>query len=1001
MRLSVVFGTLLLICFFYQVQAQFSKIQLPALKKGFASPPDESRPGVYWYFMDGNLSKDGMTRDLEAMKNVSIGTVLFLEVNAGIPRGKVDFLSAEWKQLFVHAVHECERLGMSMVLGIGPGWNGSGGPWVKAEESMQHLVSSSINISGGNKLHILLPVPKPKTPFFGEEVLSDDLRKQRDHFYEDVKVLAFPMIDTSDRIKDVDEKALYYRPPYTSQPGVRQYIAPELNGQNSPSSAIQKDAVIDLTNQLKSDGTLDWNAPPGKWTIMRFGRRNNGSVTRPAPIPGLGFESDKLDTTAISHHLANFTDKLLDEIGIRKKDLKIGLTTLHIDSWEMGAQNWTVHFSEEFRKRRGYDPTPFLPAYAGYIIESREISERFLWDVRQTVQELILSNHAGFVKQYGHRNGLQLSIEPYDLNPSADLELGAVADIPMGEFWSNTYNSAFSCIEAASIAHVDGKAVVGAESFTGFDGYQQYPGSMKNRGDWAFASGINKFFFHTYVHQPFESSLRPGMTMGTIGIQWNRNQTWWPMAGAYHQYISRCQFLLQQGRPVADILYLTPEGAPMAFRAPASAFTGNDSMPDRRGYNFDGCSPTQLYTASVVNGKVVFPGGASYELLVMPSFETITPALLTKIKSLVAEGATVTGSPSIKSPSLTNYPSCDNEVQSISRELWGSTDIPDQQTIHQYGKGKIIWGGNASRNIDNLYPDYATTAAIVLSNGIVQDVEADSIIRYTHRQSDDWDMYFVSNRTNQTVKRTCLFRSAKGAPILWNAVSGETRPLPEYSEKNGRTKILLEFNAYESFFIVFTNEKQQPSFVKRNFPQLSILKKIDGPWNVTFDTSLGGPGNVVFDRLQDWSLHAQTGIRYYSGIARYSKTFQLTKIPAKEAAITLDLGEVNAMARVRLNGTDLGIVWTNPMRVDITKAAKEGNNQLEIEVANLWTNRLIGDEQFPYDGPQKGQWPEWLMKHKPRTSGRISFTTYGGYSKESPLLKSGLLGPVTVRVAKY
>lgn len=1003
MKRVVVFIAMCCVLSITSAQAQFSTISLPDLKKGFVAPPNESRPGVYWYFMDGNLSKEGMTADLVAMKKVGIGTVLFLEVNAGIPRGKVDFLSPEWKKLLAHAVHECERLGMSFVLGIGPGWNGSGGPWVPAAESMQHLVSSSITVEGGQPMQIQLPTPMPKRPFFGEEALTEELRKLRNDFYEDVRVLAFPVVDTSDKIRDVDEKALYYRPPYTSEPGVRQFIAPEWSEtDNTSASAIKKDAIIDLTSQLKPNGIVDWKVPAGKWMIMRFGRRNNGSGTRPAPIPGLGFESDKLDTLAIKNHLSNFTDQLFKEIGVRKKDGKTGLTTLHIDSWEMGAQNWTPNFITEFTKRRGYDPIPYLPAFAGYIVENKETSERFLWDVRQTVQDLILANHAGYVKQYSHRNGLKLSIEPYDLNPAADLELGSVADIPMGEFWSNTYNSAFSCIEAASIGHVDGKAVVGAESFTGFDGYKEHPASMKNRGDWAFATGINKFLFHTYVHQPFDDSLKPGMTMGTIGIQWNRNQTWWPIADAYHKYVTRCQFLLQQGRPVADVLYLTPEAAPMAFRAPASALTGNDSIPDRKGYNFDGCSSTQLYKATVVNGKIVFPGGASYELLVLPSFKTMTPQLLTKIKSLVFAGATVVGSPPHQSPSLSNHPAADKQVQSLSRELWGATEIPQQQTVRVYGKGKIIWGGDASKKIDNLYADYPTTAAILSANGTMQDFEADSIIRYTHRQSNEWDLYFIANRTDQPVKRECIFRSAKGIPKLWNAVTGEIRSLPVYSKQDGRTKILMEFDAHESFFIVFEKDKKELVTASKNFPVVQTVKEIEAPWTVSFDSTWGGPARITFDGLQDWTKHAEPGIRYYSGIARYSNSFQLENLSTgKNATVMLDLGEVNVMARVTLNGIDLGTVWTKPMRVDISKAMKKGRNDLVIEVANLWVNRLIGDEQLPYDGPRQGRWPEWLLEQRARTSGRHSFSTYGGYSKESPLLKSGLLGPVTIQLNEY
>lgn len=460
------------------------KDDIGVLKEQFLGPPEDARPGVYWYFMDGNLSKEGMTADLESMKQAGIGSVLFLEVNVGVPRGNVDFLSEEWKTLFAHAVHECERLGIEMTLGVGPGWTGSGGPWVKPSQSMQHLVSSSIGIDGGEKKQITLPVPLPKRPFFGEGGLTPELRKEWMDFYEDVAVLAFPSTDTS-TVADIDEKALYYRAPYTSQPGVKQYLPSLSDYPVLPTRAVvAKNGIVDLTDRLGADGKLSWDAPKGKWTIMRFGRRNNGAVTRPAPLPGLGFECDKFDTTAFNDHLREFTGKLLHAIGPRNTSSTGGLTMLHMDSWEMGAQNWTTGFRDEFKKRRGYDPLLFYPVYAGKIVESLEVSERFLWDLRQTSQELIVEYHAKHLKKYSHRNGFGLSIEPYDMNPAADMELGSVADVPMCEFWSpGGYNSSFSCIQAASIAHVNGQSVVAAEAFTAVDGWKQHPASMKAQSD--------------------------------------------------------------------------------------------------------------------------------------------------------------------------------------------------------------------------------------------------------------------------------------------------------------------------------------------------------------------------------------------------------------------------------------------------------------------------------------------------------------------------------------
>jgi len=983
------------------VLSAFSQNRL-SLKAGFLNPPNDARPGVYWYFMDGNISRSGITGDLEAMKAAGINNVTFLEVNVGVPRGKIDFLSPEWQELFKHAEKECERLHIKMTLGTGPGWAGSGGPWVKPEESMQILVSSSVDVSGDDNVVIKLPVPENKKPYFGESAITGNLKDEWKNFYEDVAVLAFPKPAHLTTLKDADDKALFYRAPYSSVKGTKAFIPTQVIYPTAePGEVISKNSIINLTDKLQPDGTLNWKAPKGNWTIMRFGRRNNGAVTRPAPVPGLGFEADKFDTTAMADHLANYTGKLLKKIGHRNPKEFGGLKMLHIDSWEMGSQNWTGKFRQEFTKRRGYDPLPFYPIYVGDVVESPEISERFLWDLRQTSQELILENHAKFTKTYSHKNGMGLSIEPYDMNPTADLELGNIADEPMAEFWStgfSGYNTSFSVIEAASIAHINGIAAVPAESFTAGnkEDWKQYPGSMKNQGDWAFASGINRFVFHTFAHQPLDKSLKPGMQMGGYGVHWDRNQTWWPMVNGYHDYISRSSFMLQQGKSVADVLYLTPEGAPQVFRAPPSALKGLDTIPDRKGYNFDGCSPGQLYKATVKNHKIIFPGGASYRLLVLPLVKTMTLKLLLKVKSLVADGAIVIGLPPVKSLGLAGYPAIDDKVRNTAITLWGDST----QREHSFGHGKIIRAkANYAIAENDLYPGYEETSAILKRMNIAEDFTSLANLRYAHRTAADYDIYFVSNPENANVKTDCVFRTAKGTPELWDAVTGKTRSLPKFSVSNGLTKIPLQFYPYESYFIVF-KKGQATSTQKSNFPEIKDAATLTGPWVVSFDPKWGGPSNTTFDQLQDCALNADDGIKHYSGIATYKKQFDAPLVTRNERMF-IDLGEVKNMARIKLNGKSLGVVWTAPWHVDITNAVKAKGNILEIEAANLWANRLIGDEQLPDDGIKNNQFPDWLLQGKPRPAGRFSFSTFKPYKKNSPLSKSGLLGPVTIQTEEY
>lgn len=976
-----------------------------ALKTGFKNPPDSVRPGVYWYFMDGNMSADAMTKDLESMKEAGIGNVIFLEVNVGVPRGPVEFLSNQWQDLFKHAVNEAERLGIVITLGTGPGWTGSGGPWVKPSQSMQHLVASSFEIKGPASMVPSLAKPDPRRPFFGEEGFTKNLRQQWRDYYEDVAVLAFPTPNGKEFIKSIDEKALYYRSPFSSQPGVKPFLRTSANyPADSLSSAIDQKNIIDITKYLQPDGSVKWKVPPGTWTIMRFGRRNNGAITRPAPMPGLGFESDKFDTTAFNAHFDAYFEKLIAKVGHPDKNKNGGWKVLHMDSWEMGAQNWTENFRQEFIKRRKYDPLPYLPVYTGRIVGSLEISERFLWDLRLTAQELIIENHAERLKSVGHKNGFKLSIEPYDMNPTADLVLGAVADVPMCEFWSRGFgfSTAFSCFEATSIAHTLGKSVCAAESFTAGEeeAFKQFPGSMKSQGDWAFCTGVNRFVFHTFAHKPLPEKYRPGMTMGPYGVHWDRGQTWWPMVSEYHKYVSRCSYILQQGRTIADILYLTPEGAPQVFRPPYSAVEGNDTMPDHKGFNFDGCSPNLLISkADVKDHKIVFPGGASYQLLVLPAIQTMTPELLSKIDQLLKNGATIIGTPPVKSPSLVNFPECDKLILSKAQEIWGSLNAPSTITERKYGDGKIFWGGDfVVRDTSQLYPDYKPTAELLSKLGLAEDFKATGPVRYIHRKTDKLDIYFLANKTNQPADAECQFRSNGSEPELWDPLTGETRPLPEYKQKDGLISIPLQFEANQSFFIILKQSgvresKKSPG--KKNFPVVNVVADIEGPWTVSFDPIWGGPGKVEFNKLTDWTKRREEGIKYYSGIAVYHKTFQF-KESVPSASLYLNLGDVKNLARVRLNGKDLGVLWTNPWQVNITNAVKQGENELEIEVANLWPNRLIGDEKFPDDGIKDNKWPAWLLNGKPRPTGRFTFITHKFYSKDSPLLRSGLMGPVKI-----
>ncbi len=958
------------------------------MENNFLNPPDSARPGVYWYFLNGNLNAKEMTADLESMKAAGLGNLIFLEVDIGEPPvGPVAFMSPKWQELFVQSVRDAERLGIDITLGIGPGWCGSGGPWVKPEQAMQHLDFSSVELKGPQSYSAVLPMPAQR---------STQWHTMANPFYEDVAVLAFP--SRKPLIADIDEKALFFRDPFSSKPGVKPYLPTSASYlEPGPTGVIQPSQIVDLTKQLKPDGSLNWNVPAGDWTIVRMGRRVTGASSRPAPSTAIGLESDKLDAKALEDHLSHFVGILLDKTSPRAKEH--GLTTLHMDSWESGAQNWTPSFLDEFKKRRGYDARPWLLAYTGRAVEGLEKSERFLWDLRLTAQDLVLEKHAGVVKKYAHNHELSLSIEPYDMNPAGDLDLGAVADVPMAEFWTNTFNSAFSVFELSSVGHVMGKSIVSAESFTSTGAMDAYPWSLKNQGDWAFCAGINRFVFHTFAHQALGDAYKPGMSFGPYGVHWHRNQTWWPMVSAYHRYLSRCLELLRQGVAVSDVLYLTPEGAPQVFLPPDTALVGAGSkLPDKKGYGFDGCSPRILMArAEVKDGLITFPGGSSYRLMVLPQVDAMTPALLAKIRDMVKAGATIVGAPPVKSPSLTGYPACDGEVQALAKDLWGSTDAPKTAAKRSYGQGVIHWGGELSLEAPSLYPAYDLTAALLQEMGVKEDFTATGPVRYGHRRAGDRDIYILANRTANPIKADCRFRVGQGSAQLWDPVTGEQRPLLQFERADGLTVIPMEFDAFQSFFVVFDGKGKAPaSKGEVNFPELKPIQELSGAWEAAFDSKWGGPEKITFDALQDWTARPEPGIKYYSGIATYRKTINLAETP--KGKMYLDLGVVHDMARVRLNGRELGVVWCAPWRVDVTGAIKTGNNPLEIEVVNRWANRLIGDKQPADANVRTVACPPGFLGGQAFKAGRYTYSMHDPYIAQSPLDPSGLIGPVTLRL---
>ncbi len=996
------------------------------LKEEFNSPPDASRSGVYWYFMDGNMDREMMEVDLESMHKAGLRKALFLEVNIGVPRGPVDFMSEEWQDNVANAVKYADKLGFEIILATGPGWAGSGGPWMKPEQSMQHLCSSSVQINTPGPAKIKLPVPEPLS--------SGPLSKLTDQWHDDVAVLAFPTPTPTPAPDHLEFKALHKTYPHSAWKGAPRFVPSKAEyTEPATESVIRPESIIDLTDKMRTDGSLEWDVPPGNWTVMRFAARSTGKGCKPAPVSGRGLEVDKFDSKAFEFHFENLHRKLMDKIGKRRPNR--GLTALHLDSWEMSSQNWTKTFREAFIKQCGYDPQPFYPAYQGLMVGSRKETERFLFDMRRVAQELVLSEYAQAIKDTAHKNGLYYTNEGYAQNPAGDLDLLSIPDIPSCEFWlRHKRNTVYSCVEATSAAHVMGKPVVRAESFTSGGGvYGISPGDMKDQSNWALAMGINEFMFHTFQHQPLgKDGPRPGMMMGHHGIAWHRNQTFWPLVGAYHDYLARCGHMLRQGVNVSDVLYLTAEGAPHIFLSPEGAL---DAHHDKHAYGFDAVSPRLLMQrAKVKDGRVSFDNASSYRLMVLPKVETMTPELLEKITELVKAGASIQGVPPVASPSLIGFPECDARVQQLAEALWGKDSAP----VRQVGKGRVFRyefevkipeqktkkpeevtegtkrnPGKKSKQgyvkqmemrhappQPTVHPPYQLTSALLEQEGVPQVFASDGNLRFHQRRTADHDIFFVANRDSGSSSCTGVFRTDGSNPERWDPSTGSVRALPSFSkQKNGTVRVPLEFASHEGYFIVFDRKATAEKGAGTNFASLKPIQAIDGTWQVSFDPVWGGPDKPVpFAKLTDWTTDERSGIKYYSGIAVYEMRFDINAAKL-DAELLLDLGKVEDLARVTLNGKTLGTVWSEPYRVSIPAGVlKETDNLLEIEVSNVWQNRLLGDWQPEDRDARTLQWKNGMLEGKSYSAGRYTFSTMT--VSTGRLFPSGLLGPVQILTAR-
>ena len=926
-----------------------------AMRQSFLAPPAEARPWVYWFWLNSNVTHESLTADLEAMQRVGIGGVLIMDVDQGTPQGPVKFMDADWQELFGHTLQEAKRLGMEVNMNNGAGYCGSGGPWIKPDKAMQTVVVSESHLTGGTTWTGRLEIPGNRGA------------------YRDIAVLAVaePNIPPKERFKlaNAEMKLLTWRGwnPY------RGGVSAPLDAVAPANVSIPRNQVIDLSDRMGRDGSLTWEAPTGEWTLLRIGHAWSGARVFPAKSGG-GPESDKLDKEALHLHFDAMVKPLASISRATDSD---SLKTIHIDSWEGGGQNWTPSMRREFQTRRGYDPVPYLPVLAGRIIGDLQITERFLWDLRTTVSELMVDNYVAEFQKLCREAGLRFTFESYTTTGN-DLDAANFVDEPMAEFWTNRNEFKVTIKSMASAAHVNGRIIVGAESLTSDqkERWLLHPAKLKADADTQFASGVNRMVIHCYAAQRFPNRF-PGLQMGPWGVHYERTNTWWEWSKPWHDYLTRCQHLLRQGKPVADVLVVEPE-EPLHRFSPTTLI----------GYDYDACSASLFLQTQVNDGRVVLPSGVSYRLLVMPKTETMTLARLAHLRKLAEDGASILGLPPKATPGLTGFPQADEDLRRMAAELWS-----DSMPIRSVGKGRIFSG--------------VTPEAALAEMKIAPDLATDPSLKWIHRTAGDTEFYFIANGSEKSVQSRATFRVAGKQAEIWDAETGLTTPVSGAEPSpTGTTVIPLSMAPTGSLFVVFhPGVPNLKSVFAAETATPSVPKEplsVSGPWTLSFPPNQGAPAQVSLEKLISWSDHPDTNVAYFSGTATYRTTLNL---PASRLTgkwrLKLDLGAVEVMARVKLNGHDLGILWKPPYQVDITDHAKAGENALEIAVVNLWPNRLIGDEQLPEDSIRNvhgtiQEWPQWLLDGKPSPAGRITFCSWRTWKKDQKLLKSGLLGPVNV-----
>ncbi|SNT42025.1 F5/8 type C domain-containing protein [Granulicella rosea] len=727
------------------------------------------------------------------------------------------------------------------------------------------------------------------------------------------------------------------------------------DGAPTPASVgIPHDGVLDLTSHLKPDGTLDWDVPAGHWTVLRMGYALTGAKNRPSVPAGSGYEVDKLSGDYVRQYFAGYVDPLQKHLGSL-----LGATThyMTMDSWEAGMQNWTDAMIAQFTQRRGYDPTRYLPVLAGRVVDNADVSDRFLWDFRRTLADMYAEEFYGAMTGEIHKRGMENYSEASGVAleiPEDTLLNKSKVDIPMAEFWVHALHpESMYYVDvrgAASTAHVYGKPIVAAESFTG-GGYES-PYTLKKIADYWFTQGINRLVFHTSAHQPLDTP--PGNTM--VGTHLNRNITWAEQAKPFMDYVARVSYMLQQGSSVADLAYLLPEGAPSTM-----PFWGSGLEPaPPPGFDYDYLNTDiLLHHANVdAEGRLRLDSGATYRLLVLPPTTQMTPEVLRRLHDLVAAGLTIAGPKPAASPSLAHYPAADAEVHALATDLWADTDGVTR-TEHHFSKGTVYTGLALGEILTRLHVDPDFSASGAPENPPV----------WIHRHLPHADAYFVVNQSDRPEHMAARLRATGRSVEIWRPMdgsvtltafqaavvedsSGNRQPGLQpaaYVAAQGLTGVELDLAAREAVFVLV---RDTSSTAPDATAASRTLARLQGPWTATFAQSPQTPATVRLSSLASWTESTNPAVRFFSGTASYSTTFPASATMLRRGSngkgrIFLHFDDVRDIAAVKLNGRPVGVTWAPPYEVDITGAIRPGINRLEIAVTNEWTNRILGDRTLP------------------------------------------------------